>query len=89
MPGDVRAIVLDRHGRPDVLRVRTVPDPTPGPGEVRVRVEPIGGNFADVRSRTVKSLHDLGVARSMQGIEKSLRNSLCPTVPARMRRPTA
>ncbi len=51
MPGDVRAIVLDRHGRPDVLRVRTVPDPTPGPGEVRVRVEAIGVNFAEVLSR--------------------------------------
>jgi NADPH:quinone reductase-like Zn-dependent oxidoreductase len=47
----VRAIVLDRHGGPDVLRVRTVPEPTPGPGEVRVRIEAIGLNFAEVLSR--------------------------------------
>jgi NADPH2:quinone reductase len=47
----VRAIVLDRHGGPDVLRVRPIPDPTPGPGEVRVCVEGIGVNYAEVLSR--------------------------------------
>jgi NADPH2:quinone reductase len=34
-----------------VLRVRTVPDPVPGAGEVRVRVEAIGVNYAEVLSR--------------------------------------
>ncbi|MFL5534985.1 MAG: zinc-binding alcohol dehydrogenase family protein, partial [Gemmatimonadales bacterium] len=34
-----------------MLRVRAVPDPTPGPGEVRVRIEAIGLNFAEVLSR--------------------------------------
>ena len=47
----MKAIVLDRHGGPDVLRVRAVPEPTPGPGEVRVRIEAIGLNFAEVLSR--------------------------------------
>jgi NADPH2:quinone reductase len=47
----VRAVVLDRHGGPDVLRIRTVPDPTPGLGEVRVRVEAIGVNYAEILSR--------------------------------------
>lgn len=47
----MRAIVLDRHGGPGVLRVRDVPDPTPGAGEVRVRVEAIGVNYAEVLSR--------------------------------------
>jgi NADPH:quinone reductase-like Zn-dependent oxidoreductase len=47
----VRAIVLDRHGGPEVLRVRAVPDPMPGPGEVRVRIEAIGVNYAEVLSR--------------------------------------
>jgi NADPH:quinone reductase-like Zn-dependent oxidoreductase len=47
----MRAIVLGRHGGPDVLSVHTVPDPTPGPGEVRVRIEAIGVNFAEVLSR--------------------------------------
>ena len=47
----MRAIVLGRHGGPEVLRVRELPDPAPGAGEVRVRVEAIGVNFAEVLSR--------------------------------------
>ncbi|HYR09543.1 MAG TPA: alcohol dehydrogenase catalytic domain-containing protein, partial [Longimicrobium sp.] len=47
----MRAIVLDRHGGAEVLRVRDVPDPVPGAGEVRVRVEAIGINFAEILSR--------------------------------------
>ncbi|HEX8275576.1 MAG TPA: zinc-binding dehydrogenase [Longimicrobiaceae bacterium] len=47
----MKAIVLERHGGPEVLRVGTVPDPAPGAGEVRVRVEAIGVNFAEVLSR--------------------------------------
>src|SRR5690349_25002949 len=35
----MRAIVFDRFGEPaDVLREEEVPDPEPGPGEVRVRM---------------------------------------------------
>lgn len=47
----MRAIVLDRHGGPAVLRVREMADPVPGRGEVRVRVEAIGVNYAEVLSR--------------------------------------
>jgi NADPH2:quinone reductase len=47
----VRAIVLDRHGGPEILRVRVIPDPMPAPGEVRVRIEAIGVNYAEVLSR--------------------------------------
>lgn len=47
----MRAIVLDRHGGPEVLRVRDVPDPVPGAGQVRVRVDAIGVNYAEVLSR--------------------------------------
>ena len=47
----MKAIVLDRHGGPGVLRVRDVPDPEPGAGQVRVRVEAIGVNYAEVLSR--------------------------------------
>jgi len=47
----MRAYVLERHGGPRVLRVRDVPEPVPGAGEVRVRVEAIGVNFAEVLSR--------------------------------------
>lgn len=47
----MKAIVLERHGRPGVLRVRELPDPVPGAGEVRVRVEAIGVNYAEILSR--------------------------------------
>ena len=47
----MRAIVLERHGGPEVLRMREAPDPVPGAGEVRVRIEAIGVNYAEVLSR--------------------------------------
>jgi synaptic vesicle membrane protein VAT-1 len=47
----LRAIVIPRHGRPDVLEVREMPDPHPGPGEVRIRVHAAGLNFAETSAR--------------------------------------
>lgn len=47
----MRALVISRHGPPEVLRVEDRPDPTPGPGEVRVAVHAAGLNFADVSAR--------------------------------------
>ena len=47
----MKAIVLRRHGRPEVLSVGELPEPVPGPNEVRVRVETIGLNYAEVLSR--------------------------------------
>src|SRR5512142_1297880 len=47
----MKAVLLTRHGGPDVLRIDDVPDPAPKPGEVRVRIDHIGINFAEVLSR--------------------------------------
>jgi NADPH:quinone reductase-like Zn-dependent oxidoreductase len=47
----MRAVVITRHGAPDVLRVEERPDPTPGPGQVVVDVRAAGLNFADVMAR--------------------------------------
>jgi NADPH2:quinone reductase len=47
----VKAVLLTRHGGPEVLRVTDVPIPEPKAGEVRVRVEFIGINFAEILSR--------------------------------------
>jgi NADPH:quinone reductase-like Zn-dependent oxidoreductase len=47
----MRAIVLSRHGGPDVLRISDVPMPEPRAHEVRVRIRAIGINFAEVLSR--------------------------------------
>ncbi|HET7189822.1 MAG TPA: quinone oxidoreductase [Gemmatimonadaceae bacterium] len=43
----MKAVRVREHGGPDVLRVETVPDPTPGAGEVVVKLESIGVNFID------------------------------------------
>ncbi len=42
----MRAIVMTRHGRPEVLEVREVPDPIAKTGEVRIQVKAAGLNFA-------------------------------------------
>lgn len=47
----MRAIWIRKHGGPEVLEVRETPDPTPGEGEVRVRVKACGLNFAEVSAR--------------------------------------
>ncbi len=43
----MKAVVITRLGGPDVLELRDVPEPVPGPGEELVRVEAAGVNFAD------------------------------------------
>ena len=47
----MRAIVYDRLGDPDVLRLVERPDPDPGTGEVLVRVARSGVNPTDWKSR--------------------------------------
>jgi NADPH:quinone reductase-like Zn-dependent oxidoreductase len=47
----VRAIVITRHGPPEVLQVQERVDPVPGPGEALIDVHAAGINFADVMAR--------------------------------------
>jgi alcohol dehydrogenase len=48
----MKAVVLDRHGGPEALRYRTdYPDPSPGPGEVLVRIKACSLNYHDVFTR--------------------------------------
>jgi NADPH2:quinone reductase len=46
----MKAVVVTRLGGPEVLEVRDVPEPVAQPGEVVVRVEAVGINFADTHS---------------------------------------
>lgn len=47
----MRAVVIPEYGGPEVLQVRDVPDPTPGPDEVLVRVAHTACNRADTLQR--------------------------------------
>jgi len=47
----MRQIWITRAGPPEVLQVKEAPDPQPKAGEVRIRVEASGINFADILGR--------------------------------------
>ena len=49
-PGE--AMVIARHGGPEVFRATPSPAPPPGPGEVRIRQSAVGVNYIDVYCRT-------------------------------------
>jgi NADPH:quinone reductase-like Zn-dependent oxidoreductase len=51
VPVTMRAAVIARHGGPDVIEIRTVPVPRPGPGEVLVQVSAAGCNNTDLWTR--------------------------------------
>ncbi|MGN7131840.1 quinone oxidoreductase family protein [Rhodococcoides corynebacterioides] len=48
----MRAILVTRTGGPDVLDLTDVPDPTPGAGDLLVRVDAAGINYIDTYFRT-------------------------------------
>jgi len=47
----MKAVWTPKFGKPNVLEVRETEDPTPGPGEVRIRVRASGINFAEIMAR--------------------------------------
>src|SRR3982074_698593 len=47
----MRAVVITRHGPPEVLEVEDRPAPQPGQGEVLIDVSAAGINFADLMAR--------------------------------------
>jgi NADPH:quinone reductase len=50
----VRAIQIDRYGGPEVINLRELPVPSPGPGEVLIRLAYSGINFMDIHTRQGK-----------------------------------
>jgi NADPH2:quinone reductase len=53
----VRAIVVTRHGGPEVLELQDRPAPEPGPGQLLVDVEAAGVNFRDIYEREGGGAH--------------------------------
>src|ERR1700756_5532930 len=47
----MRQIWITKIGPPEVLVVKEAPDPEPKAGQVRIRVEASGVNFADIMGR--------------------------------------
>ena len=47
----MRAVIVEEHGGPEVLRAGEWPDPSPGPGELLVAVAASGVNFMDIYQR--------------------------------------
>lgn len=52
MINNVKAIRIDQHGGPEVLKVVTVDVPDPQPNEVTIRQKVVGLNFIDIYFRT-------------------------------------
>jgi NADPH:quinone reductase len=48
---DMKRVVVDHYGGPEVLKVVEEDDPVPGPGEVRVKVLAAGVSFTDAQLR--------------------------------------
>ena len=53
----MRAIVVTRHGGPEVLELQDVAAPEPGPGQLLVDVEAIGVNYRDIYEREGGGAH--------------------------------
>ena len=47
----MKSYILRQHGKPHVLNIEDSPEPVPGSGEIRVKIEKIGLNYAEVQSR--------------------------------------
>jgi NADPH2:quinone reductase len=52
MSETMRAVVIDHPGGPDVLQLREVPVPTPGAGQVLIRVKAFGLNRSELHFRS-------------------------------------
>lgn len=66
----MRAIQVREFGGPEVLRYEEVPGPTPGPGEVLLRIKAVGINFADYLMR-IGAYPNAGALPLIPGLESA------------------
>lgn len=65
----MKAVVITRFGGPEVLEIREVPKPRPGPGEVLVRVRSSALNRADLIQRLGRYAAPPGAPQDIPGLE--------------------
>ncbi|MGM0575772.1 MAG: NAD(P)H-quinone oxidoreductase [Myxococcota bacterium] len=73
----MRAVVITEQGGPEVLALREVPDPTPGPFDVLVRVEASALNRADLLQRRGLYPAPPGFPQEIPGLELAGRVVAC------------
>src|SRR5262245_31156352 len=54
--------MCERYGPPEVVRIREVPTPIPGPGEVLIKAETTTVNSGDARLRALRVPRGIGPA---------------------------
>jgi NADPH2:quinone reductase len=64
----MRAVVVSELGPPEVLQLRTLPEPEAGPGELLIRPIFVSVNFADVKAR-LGSYHGAGKPPFVPGLD--------------------
>lgn len=73
----MRAAIVEQYGPPEVVRVRTLPDPRVGSGRVLVRVHAAAVTSADGRIRAARFPHGFGLpARLAFGVRRPRRGVL-------------
>ena len=65
----MRAVVITRFGGPEVLEIRDVPEPQPGPDEVLVHVRSTALNRADLLQRLGQYPAPPGATQNIPGLE--------------------
>ncbi|MGH9551063.1 MAG: alcohol dehydrogenase catalytic domain-containing protein, partial [Terriglobales bacterium] len=63
----VKAIVVEKHGGPEVLQVQQAAEPTPGPGQARIKLAAAGVNFIDIYQRRGQYPIDLPYTPGQEG----------------------
>ena len=75
----VKAVRFSRFGGPEVLEIVDLPDPHPGPGQVRIAVRAAGVNPSDWKKR--EGLMDGGLPQTMgheaAGVVDELGEEVC------------
>ncbi len=69
MSQSMQAVVITEFGEPDVLKLKEVPRPEPGPREILVRVRASGINRADLIQRVGRYPAPPGCSQDIPGLE--------------------